>query len=105
MNGMKKEKRSVCGNRLFILGNKDETTLKNLPIYSELLKRRNVLLLGNGLNDLDMVEGFDYDNLISVGFLGDSDGKKVEDFKSKYDVVILDDGSFSFVNEFMRIFS
>lgn len=86
-------------------GNKDETTLKNLPIYSELQKRKNVLLLGNGINDLDMIKGFDYDNLISIGFLGDNNQEKINLFKSGYDVVITNDKDLDFVNNLLKKFN
>jgi 5'-nucleotidase len=95
--------------------NKNEISIKNLKIYKELLKRKNVLLFGDILEDIDMIEGFEYDNLIKVGFLNEinpfkkgltqnQDFKKdfeenLEKFKENYDVVILNDGSFEFVNE------
>ena len=85
--------------------NKDETTLENLPIYKELQKRKNVLLLGNGMNDLKMIEGFNYNNLLSMGFLGDNNPEKINLFKSGYDVVITNDDNLDFVNDFLNKFS
>ncbi|MEN7982589.1 MAG: hypothetical protein ABFQ65_04025, partial [Nanoarchaeota archaeon] len=52
--------------------NKDESTVENLSIYKELENRKNVLLLGDGLGDLGMIKGFEYDNLISIGFLNEN---------------------------------
>lgn len=85
-------------------GNKDETTLESLPIYEELKNRKNVLLLGNGMNDLDMIKGFDYENLLNVGFLHVRDEKKLELFRTGYDVVVTDDGNFDFVNNILSEF-
>ena len=84
--------------------NKHETSIKALPIYKELLQRKNVLLLGDGLGDLGMIEGFPYDNLISVGFLNESIGENLEKFKENFDVVITNDGDFSFINNFLSKF-
>jgi len=47
--------------------NKSETTLAQYPeIYAKVHKRTNVILLGDSLHDLDMVDGFDYDNLLTI---------------------------------------
>ena len=82
--------------------NKDETSVKSLPIYNELLKRKNVLLLGDGLGDLGMIEGFDYLTLVKVGFLNENVEENLESYKRSFDVVITEDGSFEFVNKLVR---
>lgn len=82
--------------------NKNETTIENLPIYEELKVRKNVLLLGDGLGDLGMIKGFDYDNFVSIGFLNENVDKNLEKFKEGFDVLLLGDGSFNFVNEFVK---
>jgi len=81
--------------------NKGEFSIKPLPIYDELLKRKNVLLLGDSLGDLGMIEGFDYDNLIKIGFLHDKVEESLEGFKEAYDVLVLNDGNMDFVNELL----
>ncbi|MCK4553012.1 haloacid dehalogenase-like hydrolase [Candidatus Pacearchaeota archaeon] len=82
--------------------NKHETSIKGLPIYNALKKRTNVLLLGDGIGDMGMIEGFNYDNLIKVGFLNYNVEESLEKFKQGFDVVITDDGDFGFVNEFLK---
>lgn len=84
--------------------NKSEVSLKDLPIYSELQNRKNVLLLGDGLGDLGMIKGFNYNNLVSVGFLNEKIEENLESYKKNFDVVITNDGNFSFVNDFLRMF-
>ncbi len=84
--------------------NKSEVSLKNLPIYGELEKRKNVMLLGDQLGDLGMVKGFNYDNLISIGFLNENIKENLEIYKKNFDVVIPNDGSFDFINEFLKGF-
>ena len=85
--------------------NKSEVSVKGLPIYNELLKRKNVLLLGDSLGDLGMIEGFDYNNLISVGFLNENINANLERYKKNFDVVITDDGDFYWINNFLREFN
>ena len=47
--------------------NKDETILKEISeIYNVIKNRKNVILLGDSVGDLGMVEGFDYENLIKA---------------------------------------
>ena len=82
--------------------NKKEVTLEKLDIYDELLKRKNVLLLGDGLGDIHMIEGFDYDNLIKIGFLSYNVENSLEEYKKAYDITILNDGSFNYVNGMLK---
>jgi len=82
--------------------NKTETSVKHLPIYNELLKRKNVLLLGDNLGDVGMIEGFPYDNLIKIGFLNVNIDERLEGFKENYDVIITNDGDMSYVNELIK---
>ena len=52
--------------------NKDETSLKEIkPVYEKIKDRKNVLLLGDSIGDIGMIEGFDYKNLLKVGFLNE----------------------------------
>ncbi len=49
-----------------------------------------------------MVEGFDYNNLLTIGFMHDDNKKKLELFKSKYDIVIENDGNMNLLNELLE---
>ena len=83
--------------------NKDETILKDFPvIYEKIENRKNVILLGDGLGDLGMIEGFDYDNLMKIGFLNFQEDELREAYKQSFDVVLEGDGDFNFVNELFR---
>lgn len=89
--------------------NKHETEIHKLPIYEDLLKRKNVLLLGDSLDDLWMISGFPYSNLLNVCFFGDGLEFKenkfegnVKSFMENYDVVLLNDPDFSWINEFVK---
>ena len=48
-----------------------------------------------------MVEGFDYENILKIGFYNDSD-EDLKAFKKMYDVLILSDGNFDYVNDVLR---
>jgi len=82
--------------------NKSETSVKELEIYDQLLKRKNVLLLGDTIGDAGMIEGFPYENLIKIGFLNINAEENLEEFKKNYDVLILNDDDFDYVNELVN---
>ncbi len=89
--------------------NKDETVINKFSeIYKEVEKRRNVILIGDSLGDPAMIEGFEYDNLIKIGFLNDTKvtNDKIEEhleaYKKAYDVIITNDGTFSYINKLIK---
>ncbi len=81
--------------------NKDETEIKNLPVFDLIKNRKNVLLLGDNLEDAGMVKGFDYKNLIKIGFLNENVKENLERYKNNFDVVILNDISLDYVNQLL----
>lgn len=82
--------------------NKKEITLEKLPGYDQLVKRKNVILLGDNIADIDMIEGFDYDNLIKIGFLNENVEENLPEFKKNFDVIIENDGDMDFVNNLLK---
>ena len=82
--------------------NKDETILHDFPVYDLVKNRKNVLLLGDTLEDVGMIEGFDYANLIKIGFLNENVKDNLAHYKKKYDIIILNDSSIEYVNELIR---
>jgi len=82
--------------------NKDETVIKNFPFYKKLMKRKNVILLGDNLEDIGMIEGFDYDNLIRIGFLNENIEINLNEYKKTYDILILHDSSLNFINALLK---
>lgn len=84
--------------------NKNETSVKNSPIYSPIKNRKNVILLGDSLGDIGMVEGFDYENLLKIGFLNSDVDKNLDEYKKHFDVVITNDSSLEFVYNLIKEF-
>jgi 5'-nucleotidase len=90
-------------NSIIHVFNKDETSVKNHPtIYKEIKERKNVLLLGDSLGDLGMVKGFDYENLLKVGFLNEEIERDLEEYKRNFDIIITNDSGMGYVNELIR---
>lgn len=82
--------------------NKNETTLKDFPFFNEIKDRKNILLLGDSLDDLGMAEGANYKNIISVGFLNKKVGEHLENYKSTFDCVVTNDSDMNFVNNLIK---
>lgn len=80
--------------------NKDETMVKDFPeIYSKVKDRKNVILMGDNVEDISMVEGFEFDNLLKIGFLNENIEENLEKYRQSFDVVKINDGDMGFVNE------
>jgi 5'-nucleotidase len=82
--------------------NKDETSVKDFPFFKKIKDRKNVLLLGDSLDDIGMVAGFHYDNLIKIGFLNENVKENMEYYKHNYDAIILNDSSMDFINKLLK---
>jgi len=83
--------------------NKDETVVKDFPeIFEQIKNKKNVILLGDNLEDIGMIEGFDYDNLIKIGFLNENVEENLPEFTKNFDVIILNDGEMDFVNNLLK---
>ncbi|XP_072560786.1 7-methylguanosine phosphate-specific 5'-nucleotidase-like isoform X3 [Paramormyrops kingsleyae] len=83
--------------------NKNGLTLVESNHFPKLRDRHNVLLLGDSLGDLNMVEGLpDTDNILKIGFLND----KVEDWREsyldRYDIVLEKDETMDVPNAILR---
>lgn len=83
--------------------NKDETIIQDFPlIYEKAKDRKNVLLMGDNLEDTGMIEGFGYDYLIKIGFLNEVVNENLEEYKRVFDVLIINDSSMAYVNTLLK---
>ena len=61
--------------------------------------RKNVILLGDSLGDLDMAAGIeDPDTVLTIGFLNKNIEKNLPVYQNKFDVVLVDDQTMEFPN-------
>ena len=85
--------------------NKNYATVKNLDFFKEIENRKNVILLGDGEGDASMIEGFDCENIIRIGFLNEGVKMDLEKYKNAYDILILNDGPMdSVLQSFSKLF-
>jgi len=84
--------------------NKDETVLSDFPEAFNLVKdRKNVLLLGDNIGDIGMINGFNFDTLLKVGFLNFNINENYQVYSDSFDAVVEGDGDFSFVQSIFDI--
>ncbi len=83
--------------------NKDETILENIPeVYNIVRNKKNVILLGDNIEDIDMVKGFRYENLLKIGFLNYDCNKIKEKYEKNFDIILYGDKDFYFVNDLIK---
>lgn len=82
--------------------NKDETILKDFPFYGAVAERKNVMLIGDNPDDVDMILGFEYENLLKIGFWNKPAPENEAVYMKNYDVLIKNDGSMEKVNEILK---
>ena len=64
--------------------------------------RNNIILLGDNLGDLGMVEGIDYEEIIKIGFLNEKIEEQKEEYLKNFDLIILNDGTLKEVNKILK---
>lgn len=72
--------------------NKDETIISqdNFPsIYEDIVNRKNVMLLGDQVEDIGMASGHDHELLLTIGFLNNPTQEKIGYYKEYFDIVLL----------------
>jgi HAD superfamily hydrolase (TIGR01544 family) len=82
--------------------NKHEIEVRRLPLYEETDHRKNVILLGDLVEDIGMAYGFEFENIMKIGFFNYDEEKSIGRYKENFDVVITKDSGMNFVNDFIR---
>ncbi len=96
-------------NKVIHSFNKSEAVIKDFPkIYQKIKNRKNVILMGDSLGDPYMIDGFEYKNLLKIGFLNNRSDISLEDepelfnsFKENYDIILSWDSNLQFVNNIL----
>ncbi len=65
-------------------------------------ERKNVILLGDNIEDLGMLEGLSYDTILKIGFLNEKIDERKEMYLKNFDLLVLNDGNFNKINEILE---
>lgn len=83
--------------------NKNATLIRDFPkIFQAVQNRKNVILMGDSLSDIGMIQGFNYDQLIKIGFLNENIKQNLSYYRKNYDVLILNDSTLESVNTLLK---
>ncbi|MBU3941581.1 MAG: haloacid dehalogenase-like hydrolase [Nanoarchaeota archaeon] len=77
--------------------NKDEFAIKGTIYFDMIKQRKNVILIGDSLGDIDMAKGIEHKAMLKIGFLNKDIEKNKDVYERKYDALILNDGPMDFV--------
>ncbi len=78
--------------------NKKGVIVDSPTVAKELSERKNVLLLGDTLGDVKMIEKFPCDEIIKVGFLNERIDEQKEEYAKNFDVIIINDSDMNYVS-------
>ena len=93
---------AISYNKKFIHSlNKHEVEVIGTSYEKEITGRRNVILLGDSIGDIGMSKGLDHDTVLNIGFLNKDTKENLEEYSKHYDVIILNDGSMSYINKLL----
>ena len=70
----------------------------------KLEKRKNIILIVDGIADLKMIPKADIENAITVGFLDEKIEENLETFNKNFDIVLSNRGTFKEVNNILKIY-
>ena len=83
--------------------NKDKTIIKKIPnIYSSIKNRKNVILIGDSIGDIKIIEGFNCANLLKIGFLNFNYNESIKEYTNNFDVVLDEEANFDFINSLIQ---
>ena len=82
--------------------NKNEIDFYNYDFFDKIKTKKNIILIGDSLGDVNMANPFITENVLKIGFLNYDINDKLEEYKKHYDVVITNDSSMEFVYDILK---
>ncbi|KAF0699223.1 Aste57867_10188 [Aphanomyces stellatus] len=90
-------------DKLIHCHNKNTAVVRDTPFWDECHSRRNVILLGDSVGDVNMTEGLDGKEVLRVGFLNTHIDERMAQYLDLYDVVIINDGTLHFAHRLVDL--
>jgi cytosolic 5'-nucleotidase 3 len=76
--------------------------IKQFSHFEKIKEKDHVIVMGDLVEDLRVLEGLDHQVELKIGFLNRNVEENLDIFKEKFDVVIINDGPMTFVNEMIK---
>lgn len=90
------------GNLLHTYNKNFSVVENNKRIRDKVLSRDLALVIGDSLGDRNMVDDSHFEEVISFGFLNENSDEKAKEYSDIFDVVIKNDGEFTYIEEILR---
>jgi len=81
--------------------NKNEAPILGSLYADSIRHRRNVIVIGDSMGDSNMADGLDNECVLRIAFVSSKTKNHVDKFSEKFDVVIIEEESYDFVNELL----
>lgn len=81
--------------------NKGHIPFAKLPLFEAIKDRPNVILLGDGLEDLDILKSDQHKEALTIGFFNKLTTEGLDEYTQAYDIVLTGDGSMEYVNDLL----
>ena len=88
-------------NSIVHMINKAEVRFEDYYFYENIKDRKNIVLLGDTLDDAEMAESLNSENIIKIGFLNEDMEKNQARYKKIFDLVLSVDSGMEEVNELL----
>lgn len=76
--------------------------IKESPHFEKIKEKDHVIVMGDLVEDLRVLEGLEHELELRIGFLNRNVEENLEIFKEKFDVIIINDGPMTFVNDILK---
>ncbi len=82
--------------------NKGQIPIAQSNFYSKIANRTNVLLLGDSLEDLEMLNSVPHDQALTVVFYNKPTSDSLEQYMNAFDIVLTGDSSMEAINDLLN---
>ncbi len=82
--------------------NKSELGIEGKPYGKEITGRKNVIIIGDKLHDIDMAKGVVHETCLSIGYVNTGQEKNLGNFRETFDVVLVEDGSLRYPTDLIE---
>lgn len=97
-----KNKNAIAVKKPIIHTLNKDIVIRNYISKTDVKNRKNVILLGDSLEDIRMLKGLRYKNAIKIGFLNISNNQMKKKYIKNFDIVLEGDGDFSFLIQLIK---
>lgn len=82
--------------------NKDGSSIPRDIMRNQIGKRKNILLLGDSIADINMANNCSYEEILKIWFLNENKWNRLQQYRENFDIVIVNDWTFCNINKVLK---